>query len=166
MAYCNNVSHLFLRRYVVSQETEYQPSRPTITKCVGCIALSLSMVSQRFDPQARHETVFDIGRTFRRTPSGTLCVNNSDDDPRARRAQGARESAFKGLLGFDRFDLVETGALCQPRQVSAKRGMRRLPAGEFELTVIPDHVNEILRGPRCGGGERIEVHEDSAIAVE
>src|SRR5438128_2086125 len=84
-----------------------------------------------------------------------VAVGNSDNNPRARLVQGATESAFEGLLGFDRLDLVETSALRHLGQVSPKRGMRRLPAGEFELAVIPDHVNEVVWSTRRSGGERI-----------
>src|SRR5215831_15213381 len=69
------------------------------------------MALHRFDPEALHEPMFDIGRAFRRTPSSTFCVNNGYDNPWARLPQSTGEGAFKCLLGFDRLDLVKTGAL-------------------------------------------------------
>src|SRR5262249_12149556 len=124
------------------------------------------MALHRFDPEARHEPMFDIGRAFRRTPNRAFCVNNSHDNPGDRLPQSTREDPLKVLLGFDHLDLIKTGALGYLRQVSTKGGMRWLRTGEFELAVIPDDVNEILWRPRCRGGQRIQVHENSAIAIE
>src|SRR5215831_19167142 len=110
-------------------------------------------ISHRLDAQTLHETVFDIRRTLGRTPCRPLCINNGDDNPWARLPQSAGESVFKHLLRLDGLNLLKTGALRQLGQVRAKGGMRRLPASELKLAIIPDNVNKILGGSRRGCGE-------------
>src|SRR5262249_34296133 len=101
-----------------------RPSKPTITTCVGCIALP--SILHRLDAQTLHETVFDVSGTLGRTPCRPLCVNNSDDNPWARLPQGTGKSALKRLLSLNGLDLLKTGALRKLGQVRAKGGMRRL----------------------------------------
>src|SRR5437870_13602929 len=110
--------------------------------------------------------MLDVGGTLGRTPGRPFCVNNRYDNPRARLPQSPGKSAGKGLLRLDRLDLRKTRTLRQLCQISAKGSMRRLPASEFELAIIPDDVNEIAWRPRRRRRERIQVHQYGAIAIE
>jgi hypothetical protein len=79
---------------------------------------------------------------------------------------GRGKSALKHFLSLNGLDLLKTGALCQLGQVRAKGGMCWLPTCEFKLPIIPDDMHEIAWRSRRSGGERIQVHQQRAIAVK